>query len=563
MKIVQRPLTKGSVSKDQVLDRIFRGRGIACASEIEYELSQLLSYKSLKGISEAADWLYNVMQTNQCVCVIGDYDVDGATSTSVMIKGLSQMGLTNLMYLIPNRIQDGYGLTPALVERAHARGAQCIITVDNGIVSFEGVDKANSLGMSVLITDHHMAQEQVPNCIVVNPNQPGCAFPSKNLAGVGVAFYVLIAFRAKLREHHAPGATVNLLELIDLVALGTVADCVKLDQNNRLMVAQGLKRIRAGQVSPGIKALIDIANRNPHLLEADDFGFSVAPRLNAAGRLEDMTTGVMCLLAPCIKTASVHAQTLDRINKQRREIQAKMLDEASRAVEQVKVKSSRVVIVHSPDWHEGVIGLVASMLKETHHLPTIAMAQDADASILKGSCRSIPGLNIRDVLVEFDRLYPGILVKYGGHAMAAGLSLRKDGLDQFKSGMQDLLAQHISDQLLEKVLEVDGPLPISHRTLPFARQIGEISPWGQNFEKPLFDDQFQIKSLRKIGESHLKLELEDQGRSYDAIWFSPPAHWLESRLEKIRVIYHIGINDFRGKRTLQLMVKHADCLASN
>ncbi|MDC3180941.1 single-stranded-DNA-specific exonuclease RecJ [Gammaproteobacteria bacterium] len=551
------------MSQDFVLDKIFRGRGVTCASQIDYELKQLLSYKSLKGIDQAADWLVDALNSGQKVCIIGDYDVDGATSTAVMMKGLSQMGFANLTFIIPNRILDGYGLTPALVKKAHGVGVKYIITVDNGIVSFEGVDCAKALGIEVLITDHHMAQEKVPNCVVVNPNQVGCEFSSKNLAGVGVAFYVLIALRAKLRQINEPGGGVNLLTLIDLVALGTVADCVKLDQNNRLLVAQGLSRIRAGKVSPGILALIKIAKRNVTLLESDDFGFAIAPRLNAAGRLEDMTTGVMCLLAPDIEAASIYASILDKINHNRRNIQAKMLDEATLAVEKTTVDLERVIIIFGSNWHEGVIGLVASMLKEKHHLPTIALAQDADAEIYKGSCRSIPGLNIRDALVEFDRQYPNILIKYGGHAMAAGLSLRKSGFEKFKKGINEILSQIMTSTLLEKILEVDGGLPHSHRTLPFARKMGEVSPWGQGFEKPLFDDQFKIKSIRKIGEVHLKLILEDQGSEFDAIWFSPPEHWLETRAAQLRVIYHMGINDFRGKRSLQLMIKHADEVASH
>jgi single-stranded-DNA-specific exonuclease len=475
-----------------------------------------------------------------------------------MMKGLVAMGLTNLTYMIPNRIQDGYGLTPALVERAYYMGVSHLITVDNGVVSFAGVDRAKELGMSVLITDHHMAADQVPNCIVVNPNQKDCHFPSKNLAGVGVAFYVLIAFRAALRSKGHPGSQVNLLELIDLVALGTVADCVPLDHNNRLMVAQGLLRIREGKHSVGIKALIDVAKRNPYLLEADDFGFSIAPRLNAAGRLEDMSTGVQCLLSTTIDDARAYAQTLDQINMKRREIQAQMLQQAQEAIKDHVVKQEKLIIVFSPGWHEGVIGLVASMLKEKHNVPTIALAQDSEESVLKGSCRSIMGLNIRDVLVEFDRLHPGVLIKFGGHAMAAGLSLQKEKLSVFKSGMQTILATMLSDALLEKVLEVDGSLPLSHRTLPFARRISAITPWGQGFEKPLFDDEFEIKQMRKIGGVHLKFELADQDRSYEAVWFSPPEAWLAARYQSLRLIYHIGINDFNGRRTLQLMVRHAE-----
>ncbi|UTC24159.1 single-stranded-DNA-specific exonuclease RecJ [Candidatus Comchoanobacter bicostacola] len=564
MKIQRRTVNSSTdqvLDSDPVIDRIYKGRNAQSKDEFDYALAQLLPYHLLKGIDACCSWLYDAFKAQDRICIIGDYDVDGATSTTVMLKGLAGLGFTDVCYMIPNRIKDGYGLTPALVDRAISMQAQRIITVDNGIVSYQGVDYANANGVSVLITDHHMAAEKLPEAVVVNPNQLDCTFPSKTLAGVGVAYYVLIAFRAYLRDQ-GHDLRFNLLELIDIVALGTVADCVPLDKNNRLLVHHGLKRMRSGQVSHGIAALLSIAKRNPKLLASDDLGFAVAPRLNAAGRLDDMSIGVQCLMSDSAQEAHSYAQTLDSINLTRREIQANMLDEAQKSLETVDVKNEKIAIVYGEKWHEGIIGLVASMLKETHNIPAIAMANDSDNTILKGSCRSIPGLNIRDVLVDFDLQHPGVLIKFGGHAMAAGLSLNASRLTDFTEGMRALIQEKVTDDMLQKCILVDGPLPQSHRNLPFARLLLTKGPWGQCFEKPVFDDVFTLESVRKVGQAHLKLSVRDSEQQYDAIWFFCPESWFAVRAKQVRLIYALSINDFNGKRSVQLMVQHAQVVES-
>lgn len=542
------------VGMDPVLDKILRARSITSAKDVDYQLSRLLPYQLLKDIDKACARLHQALSQNEYLVVIGDYDVDGATATTVMVSGLREMGL-KIDYLIPNRLKDGYGLSAQLVDRAESMGAQLIITVDNGIVSHQGVDHANAKGIDVLVTDHHLAGDKVPNAIIVNPNQPGCTFPSKVIAGVGVAFYVLIALRAFLREQHVFEKGPNLLKYLDLVALGTVADCVPLDFNNRTMVAQGLSIMRSGKARPGIAALLSLAKKAPTLLDADDMGFSVAPRLNAAGRLEDMSTGVKCLLSKGHKEAMQFALQLDEINKLRRSMQQEMVAEALLYVKTIQNADTCIAVIYNATWHEGIIGLVASMVKEKFHIPSIVLTKDEEGGFLKGSCRSIPGLNIRDLLVEYDRRYPNTLVKFGGHAMAAGLSLEAEALDIFQSGISSLAKEQIDDKMRQKVLLTDGDLPQTHRSIQFAKLLINSGPWGNGFEKPLFCNIFELSDQYIVGEKHLKVTLSDGDSVYSGIWFNiEEDQWPKHQIKTVKVVYQLQINVFNAKRQLQFLV---------
>ncbi|MCP8352616.1 single-stranded-DNA-specific exonuclease RecJ [Candidatus Synchoanobacter obligatus] len=539
---------------DSVMDKIYRSRQLSSPVDVNYMLSHLLPYHLLKDIDRACELLYSVYEKKQQVIVIGDYDVDGATATSVMVAGLREMGLEHVNFIIPNRITDGYGLTPKLVDRAKSEGGHLIITVDNGIVSYAGVDHAKREGLEVLITDHHLAGDTLPDAVCVNPNQPGCAFPSKAIAGVGVAFYVLVALRAYFREKGIFEQGPNLLAYLDLVALGTVADCVQLDRNNRTMVANGLSLMRKGKSRFGIQALMGVAKRSPTLIEADDMGFSLAPRLNAAGRLDDMTIGVKCLLAETIKDAKYFALRLDDINKTRRDMQQVMTQEALDYVKGMKHIPS-IAVVCQPKWHEGIIGLVASMIKERFHIPSIVLTQDEDKSLMKGSCRSIPGLNIRDVLADYDRMHPSSLTKFGGHAMAAGLTMNASDVDQFRRVVETLCSAAITDEMKNKYLYVDGTLPASHRTIGFAKKLIELGPWGNGFEKPMFYDEFTLVEQYVVGGKHLKVVLSDENNSYDGIVFNiEEGTWPNHRCQRVRVAYHVQVNAFNGKRKLQFLV---------
>lgn len=539
---------------DLVLDRIYRARKIDDKADIEYQLAKLLPYQSLLGIDEACELLYQQYLEKGTVVIVGDYDVDGATATSVMVDGLREMGFSDVKFIIPNRLIDGYGLSPKLVDKAEKLGASLIITVDNGIVSYQGVDHAKSKGIKVLITDHHLASDKKPDAVIVNPNQKECTFESKAIAGVGVAFYVLIALRAYFREKGVFEKGPNLLSFLDLVALGTVADCVPLDFNNRNMVSQGLELMRSGKARPGIAALLKVAKRSPRLLEADDMGFSVAPRLNAAGRLEDMSIGVQCLLAKTEKEARMLAFELDRINATRRDMQKDMVEQALSYVEAMKEVKLDIAVVYNKDWHEGIIGLVASMIKEKFHIPSVVLTLD-DTGVIKGSCRSIPGLNIRDLLVEYDRLHSGDLVKFGGHAMAAGLSLEKDSLQNFQKKLPILASQYVDEKMKQKALWVDGSLPSSHRTIQFAKVLLKNGPWGNGFEKPLFYDQFEICEQYLVGGSHLKVVLSDGSQMYQGIWFNiEEGLWPKHDCKVVDVVYQVQINEFNQRRQLQFLI---------
>lgn len=539
---------------DPVLDRIYRARKIEQKNDIEYQLAKLLPYKSMLGMEEAVRLLHQAYEEDWNVIVVGDYDVDGATATTVMVAGLTEMGLKSVSYLIPNRLLDGYGLSPKLVDRASERGAQLIITVDNGIVSYQGVDHAKLKGIQVLITDHHLASDKKPDAVIVNPNQLDCPFVSKAIAGVGVAFYVLIALRAYFREQGVFEKGPNLLAYLDLVALGTVADCVTLDFNNRNMLSQGLELMRAGKSRPGIKALLKLAKRSPMLIESDDMGFAVAPRLNAAGRLKDMSIGVKCLLAKNDKDAMTLAKQLDEINSERRNMQKDMVDEALSYIESMKEQNLNIAVIYNPDWHEGIIGLVASMVKERFNIPSIVLTKD-DIGAIKGSCRSIIGLNIRDLLVEYDRLHPGHLLKFGGHAMAAGLSLEAFSLSDFKKGINELANQYVDEDMKRKALMVDGSLPNTHRSIHFAKLLMKSGPWGNGFEKPLFYDEFEICEQYLVGAKHLKVSLSDGSKIYQGIYFNiEEGVWPNHACQKVGVVYHLQINEFNQRRSLQFLI---------
>ena len=539
---------------DDLMDRIYRSRSVKSVLELQYTLQGLIPYQLLKGITSACDLLYATYQQQHKVIVIGDYDVDGATATSVVVAGLREMGFENVDFIIPNRITDGYGLTPKLVDRAKEEGAKLIITVDNGIVSYAGVDHAKLIGIDVLITDHHLAADTLPDAVIVNPNQPGCQFPSKCIAGVGVAFYLLIALRAHFREMKVFEQGPNLLAYLDLVALGTVADCVKLDTNNRNMISHGLELMRKGKARPGIQALMKIAKRNPTLIESDDMGFSLAPRLNAAGRLEDMTVGVRCLLSSTAKDATYFALMLDEINLTRRQMQQEMTQEALDYVQAMK-DLPVIAVVCKPKWHEGIIGLVASMIKEKYFIPCIVLTQDEDTSLLKGSCRSIPGLNIRDVLADYDRLFPGSLTKFGGHAMAAGLTIKASDVEQFRNTLIDICSQLITKEMSQKYLLVDGKLPQTHRTIGFAKELIKLGPWGNGFEKPLFYDTYELCEQYIVGGKHLKVLLADDVQTYEGIYFNiEEGVWPNHHAKQVNVAYYIQVNEFNGKRKVQFLI---------
>jgi single-stranded-DNA-specific exonuclease len=474
------------------------------------------------------------------------------------------MGFANVDYLVPNRFDFGYGLSVPIVDVAQQQGAQAIITVDNGIACIDGVSHAKDLGMSVIVTDHHLpAQTLPPADAIVNPNQPGCGFPSKNLAGVGVAFYLMMALKAELQKRNyfteKAIAPPNLASLLDIVAVGTVADVVVLDKNNRILVHQGLQRIRAGQCRPGIKALVDVANRDHGMLTSTDLGFVIGPRLNAAGRLDDMSQGIACLLEDDTMQARMIASELDALNRERREIETGMKAQAEQvlaALNFTEENAPAALVVYQADFHQGVIGIVAGRLKEKYLKPVIAFAHQ-DNEIIKGSARSIPGVHIRDVLEQVNSQFPGIIDKFGGHAMAAGLSLPVAKLDAFTHAFEQIAKQHMQKLEGSQVLLSDGPLSRDELSLPFAHLLRQAGPFGQGFESPLFDGEFAIVSQRLVGEKHLKLVLkDDSGQEIDAIAFNVDLHiWPNAMIKCVHLAYRLDVNVFRGQETVQLIIE--------
>jgi len=539
-----------------VLRRVYAQRGITSQSELSLDLKMLLPPQGLLGIERACDELQQAVTSGAKIVVVGDYDADGATGAALAVSALRAMGAVAPDYLVPSRFHQGYGLSAVLADAAKAMGAQWLLTVDNGIASLGGVARAKELGLRVVITDHHLAGPQLPAAdAIVNPNQPGCGFSSKHLAGVGVMFYVLTALRARLRDAgwFRERAEPRMADFLDFVAVGTVADVVRLDYNNRILVAQGLARIRARRARPGILALLQVAGRAAGTVGSMDLGFAVGPRLNAAGRLEDMRLGIECLLAESEEAALALAQRLDQINRERRDIEATMRDEAMAMVDASSADAVGVALFDA-GWHEGVVGLVASRVKDKLHRPTFAFARAKDAGMLKGSGRSIAGLHIRDALALVDARRPGMIQRFGGHAMAAGLTLPEASLDEFRSQFEQACREALDDTALERVLESDGELSATEFSLDTARALEGAGPWGQGFPEPLFDGDFEIRESRIVGERHARYRLRGPGeRAVDAIHFNAAQNLATPG--PVRLAYRLGVNRYQGLEAPELRVE--------
>jgi len=547
-----------------LLARVYASRGVTSADELNHSLEQLLPFHTLKGINEAVSLLAEALEQNWRILVVGDFDADGATSTTLAVKALRMLGAADVDFLVPNRFEYGYGLTPEIVAVAAERQPDLIVTVDNGISSISGVAAAQEAAMKVLVTDHHLPGVKLPAAdAIVNPNQPGDSFPCKNLAGVGVIFYTMLALRSRLREQgwfEGQGIAVpNLATLLDLVALGTVADVVPLDLNNRILVAQGLARIRAGQVSPGIQALCEASKRDTSRLVSSDLGFGLGPRLNAAGRMEDMTIGINCLLSDDIVEARQLAARLEELNHQRRTVEGDMRDEALAEVERLHLDEEASLpfgfCLYNPSWHEGVIGILASRIKDRLHRPVIVFTDAANGDI-KGSARSVKGVHIRDALDAVAANHPDLLKKFGGHAMAAGLTIHADALEPFKQAFDAEVRRHLNEEDLRGTLLSDGELNSTEATMELAARLRSETPWGQGFVEPLFDGWFDVASSRIVGERHLKMQLlwPDSGQTVDAIAFNVEEPLLEMRPQRVQIAYRLDINEWRGRQSLQLLV---------
>lgn len=548
-----------------VLQRVYAARNIRSLSELDYSLTGLHPFRQLSGIENAVTLLADAIGAGKRILVVADFDADGATSCALAIRGLQAMGARDVQYVVPNRFEFGYGLSPEIVHVAAARKPDVIITVDNGIASIEGTALARSMGIDVVITDHHLPGRQLPEAsAIVNPNLPGDDFPSKHLAGVGVMFYILIALRSRLRDggwfDQQDIVEPNLAEFLDLVALGTVADVVPLDYNNRIMIAQGLARIRNGQCCPGIRELLKSANRNLRLVTAQDLSFVVAPRLNAAGRLTDMSLGIECLLTDDTLQASNMASRLDRLNRERREIQAEMQEQALAELDRVDLGADQSlpdgICLFNENWHQGVVGILASRIKDRLNRPVIAFAPDRDG-LIKGSARSIQGVHIRDVLDTIATLHPGVLDKFGGHAMAAGLTLEKERLDRFRELFAVTIKQFMQDEDPGEFYYTDGELEARDISFELASSIRTSGPWGQGFPEPQFDGKFEILSSKVVADKHLKLKLRttDQRKTIEAIAFNQHDENWPSSVRHVEAIYRLDINEFAGKRRLQLVVE--------
>ncbi len=547
-----------------LLRRLYASRGVRSARELERSVKGMLPWQQLSGIDNAVEILYNAFREGIRIIVVGDFDADGATSTALSVLGMRALGCDNISYLVPNRFEDGYGLSPEVVDQAKARGAQLIVTVDNGISSHAGVAHAKTLGIPVIVTDHHLPGDTLPDAeAIINPNLRDCEFPSKSLAGVGVAFYLMLALRTFLRDKgwfdERNIAPPNLAELLDLVALGTVADVVPLDANNRILTWQGLSRIRAGKCRPGIKALLEISNRDPQQLAASDLGFALGPRLNAAGRLDDMSVGVALLLCDNLGEARVLASELDALNQTRKEIEQGMQAEALILCEKLERSSETLpggLAMYHPEWHQGVVGILASRIKERFHRPVIAFAPAGDGT-LKGSGRSIQGLHMRDALERLDTLYPDLMIKFGGHAMAAGLSLEEHKFEQFQQRFGELVTEWLDPALLQGEVISDGALSAAEMSMEVAQLLRDAGPWGQMFPEPLFDGRFRLLQQRLVGERHLKVMVEPVGGGplLDGIAFNiDTTCWPDNGVREVELAYKLDINEFRGNRSLQIII---------
>jgi single-stranded-DNA-specific exonuclease len=542
-----------------LLAQLFAARGVNSPEELDSQLHRLQPPQTLQGATQAARLLADAIEHHHHLCIVADYDCDGATACALGVRGLRLLGATRVSFVVPDRQVDGYGLTPPIAERVHALGAHVLITVDNGIASLEGVARAQALGLQVLVTDHHLPGPQLPTAdVIVNPNQPGCTFASKHLAGVGVMFYVLMALRAEQRQRGllVAGQEPRLDSLLPLVALGTVADVVRLDANNRRLVAQGLARVRKGQLPAGMAALFEVAGRDSRRASSQDFGFAVGPRLNAAGRLSDMTLGIECLLTDDPVRAHELAQALDRINRERRELESGMREQAlsrADALLQSDGTPPSALCVFNPEFHEGVVGIVASRLKDQHHRPSFVFACSESAQhgpVLKGSGRSIAGFHLRDALDLLSKRCPGVLLQFGGHAMAAGCSIAPDRLDDFEHGLQAIATEWLTPSQLTRSLEVDGPLPPEHRR-PDVAELLQQEVWGQGFGAPTFCDTLEVVSQRVVGERHLSLRLRHQGQAVDGIWFGRS----EPLPAQATLAYRLEVDEWQGTRRVRLVIE--------
>ena len=554
-----------------VVARVLAARQVRSADEVDYTLQRMHPFDALGQIDRAADLIAEHIEEGRRIVIVGDFDADGATSSTVAMRSLKAMGAGDVSYLVPNRFDYGYGLTPEIVAVAAQREPDLIITVDNGVSSIEGVRAANAAGINVVVTDHHLPGRELPEAAaIVNPNLKGDPFPSKSIAGVGVIFYVMLAVRARLRLSgwfdKRSLAEPNMAGLLDLVALGTVADVVPLDHVNRLFVEQGLRRIRAGKCVPGIGALLRVAGRAPERIVASDLGFAVGPRLNAAGRLEDMSIGIECLLTDDVGRAEHLATELDRLNRERRSIESEMRDQALSALEEVHVDLDSASLpmglaLFEEAWHQGVIGILASRIKEQFHRPVIAFAPENEgADTLKGSARSIPGLHIRDALDSVSTRHPGLITKFGGHAMAAGMSLPRAHFDRFREAFDEVVRETLSEADLKGVVLSDGELDPDDLSLPLAEALRDGGPWGQGFPEPVFDGEFVLQERRVVGERHLKIRVAPAGARHalDGIHFNADFERWPEPGEMVRLAYRLDVNEFRGRRSAQLMIEHVE-----
>jgi single-stranded-DNA-specific exonuclease len=554
-----------------LLARLFAARGITSTDELDDALARLIPPSQMLGAQDAARALADAMAAQQSICIVADYDCDGATACAVGLRGLrllgAPMGFDRVNYLVPDRVTDGYGLTPSISKRVKAQGADVLVTVDNGIASVDGVRAARDLGLRVIVTDHHLPAIQngevvLPqDCIIVNPNQPGCSFESKSIAGVGVMFYVLLALRAELRERGVFNAQTQpkIDALLPLVALGTVADVVKLDANNRRLVAQGLKRVRAGAMPPGMTALFNVAARKPETATGFDFGFALGPRLNAAGRLADMTLGIECLTTDDALRADELARTLDGINRERKAIEGDMREQALQMAEEMFDESEEpppALIVFDPDFHEGVVGIVASRLKDKLHRPTFVFAAsgaEGKENELKGSGRSIAGFHLRDALDLVAKRHPGVLLRFGGHAMAAGCTIDEEHLETFEAALQQVAHEWLDAATLQRRIEADGALDTKYRRADLVDTLHK-EVWGQGFAPPVFCEEVQVVSQRLVGEKHLALKLKHQGEPVDGIWFGHT----EPLPARVKIAFRLDADEWQGQRRVRFLVEAAE-----
>ncbi|HDM8222291.1 TPA: single-stranded-DNA-specific exonuclease RecJ [Vibrio campbellii] len=572
IEIQRRPEPDLSLLPDSIpaiLKRIYINRGITDVAQLETSVRGLHSYQQLGGIDKAVELLFQAIDKKKRIIVVGDFDADGATSSALSMLALRMLGSNNVDYLVPNRFEDGYGLSPEVVDQALELGAEMIMTVDNGVSSIEGVRYAKENGITVLVTDHHLPGQVLPDVdAMVNPNLDSCAFPSKALAGVGVAFYLMMALCVHMRKQNwfaqQGMQEPKLMELIDLVALGTVADVVPLDENNRILVHQGLQRIRAGKARPGIQALIEVAKRDARRLVASDFGFALGPRINAAGRLDDMSFGVELLMSNNIHAARRMASELDGLNQTRKEIEEGMKQEAMAFCERLQFGENSELpyglALFQRDWHQGVIGILASRIKEKFHRPVIAFADGGEGTI-KGSCRSIPGLHMRDALDFIDTQNPGLIIKFGGHAMAAGLTIKEQDFERFSRLFDEVVKKELDEAALKGVIMSDGELKPEEFSMHVAEQLRSGGPFGQAFPEPIFDGEFKVLHQKLVGEKHLKLMLEPLYKGHptnvmiDGIAFNVDLRrWPDASVKTVRLAYKLDVNEFRGNQSLQLMI---------